>query len=90
MLTINLGEYASGTSICTLSRKLIREGMDPNTVVIFVRNSIPVFTDVRPLKHWAKLRVVESSGDHFPRLVSYQVAGHYTQPQEKEFTHVEA
>lgn len=90
MITIDLGLYASGTSVCTLCRGLIRKGMAPSTVVNFVREGVPVFADVKPISYWASKRVTESNGEHFPRLVSYQVAGHYPQPQEKDFTHVEA
>lgn len=90
MITIDLGQYATETSLCTLCRQLIREGMDPDTVVNFVREGVPVFADVKPISYWASKRVAESSGEHFPRLVNYQVPGHYPQPQEKEFTYVEA
>lgn len=87
MITIDLGLYASGTSICTLCRQLIREGMDPNETVHFTRNQVPVFADVRPLKHWAKYHVAESSGDHFPGLVPYEVNTGSHPVKQKEFTH---
>lgn len=86
MVTIDLGQYASGTSICTICRNLIRNGMSPETIVNFVREDVPVFVDVKPISYWASKRVVESSGDHFMRLVSSEVSSTFTQTKEKEFT----
>lgn len=90
MIDLDLDLYPSGTSICSLCRELVDEGVPLDTIVDFKRNGVSVFATKKPLKHWAKLRVAESSGDHFPRLVPYQLDVNVPQTQEKEFTYVEA
>lgn len=69
MIVIDLSEYPNNTSICTLCRELIRQGARPDEVVRFTRGTTQVFTQDFPLRHWAKLRVVESTGNQFPRFI---------------------
>ena len=67
--TVNLSQ-ARHKSTCTIARQMIRQGCDPSDLVTFVRGKTVCF-HATPLGTWAKLRVKESTGGSFMRLVRY-------------------
>lgn len=87
MIIVELDLYPSGTSICSLCRELVDEGVPLDTIVDFKRNGLSVFANKKPLKHWARLRVAESSDEHWMRLVNYRFSENFPQTKQKDFTH---
>ena len=66
-VVVNLNQFPN-MSICSLARKMISAGHDPNKLLHVRRGSTKVFTKDLPLGYWAARRVRESKDGAWMRL----------------------
>lgn len=59
VVVVNLNQFPK-MSICSLARKMIAAGHDPNKLLHIRRGSTKVFTKDLPIGYWAARRVRES------------------------------
>lgn len=52
---------AGRRSLCAIARELIASGHDPETLVTWTRNSVPIFIADKPRRWWAGRMVDEGS-----------------------------
>ena len=71
-IELELGDYPSGTSLSSICRRLVREGIPQETLVHFTRGGTAIFSTDNTIAYWAALRVKESTDERFPTFVNYE------------------